>query len=390
MTDRRRPKGTGSIRQRGSRYQATYSYVDGTGTRRRRSKRFDTRTDARKWLNARLNEVTQGRTSNVSASTLDEYLTEWVAALRLTGLEPTTLNWYRSAVETHIVPALGRVRLDRLSPTRIDAFLATKAESGRIDGKGGLGPTSIRRLRTTLSKALSDAVRKGLITENPMKRVDPLRIPRSDVTATVWSPETISTFLAATRTDRLFPLWRLAAMTGLRREELAALKWPDLDLKAGVVSIRRARVDVGGEVIVKGPKSPASRRLVDLDAETLAVLRRWRKRQVKERLTAGPAWEPGEWVFADKIGRPWRPDGITYRFTKAIKSAGVPPTDIRGLRHAHATALLATGAHPKIVQERLGHSSIKVTMDIYSSVLPGIQREAVERLASTIDEGVQA
>jgi len=385
MTEQRRPKGTGSIRQRGARYQATYSFVDGTGARRRRSERFDTRTEARKWLNARLNEVDLGKVVDTSALTVDEYLTQWVASLPLTGLEPTTLNWYRSAVETHIVPALGRVRLDRLSPTRIDVFLATKAESGRVDGKGGLGPTSLRRLRTTLSKALSDAVRKGLIAENPMKRVDPLRVPRSDVTATVWSPQTISKFLTAAKDDRLFPLWRLAAMTGLRREELAALTWPDIDLKAGVVSVRRARVDIGGEIIVKGPKSAASRRLVDLDDQTLKVLRNWRKRQAKERLTVGPGWDPSEWVFTDKIGRPWRPDGITYRFTKAVKKAGLPSTHIKGLRHAHATALLMTGAHPKVVQERLGHASIKVTMDIYSSVLPGIQREAIDRLANIID-----
>ena len=385
MTEQRRPKGTGSIRERGSRHQAIYSYVDATGIRRRRSKRFDTRTEARKWLNARLNEVNQGRISDAGTVTLGEYLTDWVAALPLTGLEPTTINWYREAVVKHIVPTLGRVRLDRLSPTRIDAFLAVKAESGRVDGKGGLGPVSIRRLRTTLSKALSDAIRKGLITDNPMRRVDPLRIPRSDVTATVWSPETTSTFLASTKSDRLFPLWRLAAMTGLRREELAALQWPDIDLKSGVVSVRRARVDIGGEIIVKGPKSAASRRLIDLDNETLLALRKWRKKQAKERLTAGPGWEPGEWVFTDKLGQPWRPDGITYRFTKAVKNAALPPTHIKGLRHAHATALLATGAHPKVVQERLGHASIKVTMDIYSSVLPGIQRDAIDRLASIID-----
>ncbi len=385
MTEQRRPKGTGSIRERGSRYQAIYSYVDGTGTRRRRSKRFDTRTEARKWLNARLSEVNQGNTHDAGTVTLDEYLTEWVAALPLTGLEPTTVNWYRSAVKKHIIPALGTVRLDSLSSTRIDAFLGVKAESGRLDEKGGLGPVSIRRLRTTLSKALSDAVRKGLIAENPMGRVDPLRVPRSDVTATVWSPETISAFLTSTKKDRLYPLWRLAAMTGLRREELAALQWPDIDLKSGVVSVRRARVDIGGEIIVKGPKSAASRRSIDLDNETLLALQKWRKKQVKERLTAGPGWEPGEWVFTDQLGRPWRPDGITYRFTKAAKTAGLPPTHIKGLRHAHATALLATGAHPKVVQERLGHASIKVTMDIYSSVLPGIQRDAIDRLANIID-----
>ena len=119
----------------------------------------------------------------------------------------------------------------------------------------------------------------------------------------------------------------------------------------------------------------------DLDHETVAVLKRWKVDQLEERMLAGSAWEPGEWVFTDQIGRPLRPDSITHRFQRAVGTAGLPDTDVKGLRHAHATAMLRAGVHPKIVQERLGHASIKVTLDIYSSVLPGMQREAVEQLA---------
>lgn len=154
-----------------------------------------------------------------------------------------------------------------------------------------------------------------------------------------------------------------------------------------VLSVRRARVEVDGKVHVKRPKSSKSRRTVDLDGDTVSVLRDWRKHQLEERLRAGSAWESGEWVFTDEIGRPWYPSQLTKVLTRRVNSLGLPPTDVKGLRHAHATALLASGVHPEVVRERLGHSFISVTIDIYSSVVPGMQREAVEKLAETMKRG---
>lgn len=378
----RRPKGTGSIRTRGRSYQATYSYIDGLGQRRRRSAIFETRTEARSWLTSRLAEAKSGRVTDAGAVTVGEYLTDWLGSLGMAQLEAGTVSWYRSAVTRHIVPELGGVKLSKLSAVQIESFLAGKAASGRLDGSGGLGPASVRRLQVTLHKALDAAVRKGLLASNPADLADKPKIPPRDVTESVWSPETMSAFLTATVQDRLHPLWHTACMTGLRRSELAGLQWPDIDLDGGTLSVKRARTQVDGKPVVKGPKSAASRRVVDLDSETVAVLRRWKVAQLEERLRAGTVWGPGEWVFADEIGAPWRPDSLTRAFTMAGRAAGLPPTDVKGLRHAHATALLRAGVHPKVVQERLGHSSISVTMDIYSSVLPGMQREAVERLAA--------
>lgn len=238
------------------------------------------------------------------------------------------------------------------------------------------------RLQVTLHKSLDAAVRKGLLATNPVDFADKPRVPARDVTEGVWSPEHMSAFLEATGSERLGVLWRVACMTGLRRSELAGLQWGDLDLDAGVLSVRRARTQVDGYPVVKGPKSASSRRVVDLDDETIAALRRWKVAQLEERLRAGTAWESGDWCFTDQLGRPWRPDSLTRTFMARAAALGLPVTDVKGLRHAHATALLRAGVHPKVVQERLGHSSISVTMDIYSSVLPGMQREAVDRLAS--------
>jgi integrase len=274
------------------------------------------------------------------------------------------------------------VKLARLSAVQIERFLIDKADHGRLDGTGGLGPASVRRLQVTLHKSMSAAVRKGLLATNPVDLADKPKIPARDVTEDVWSPEQMTAFLEATVTDRLAPAWHVACMTGLRRSELCGLQWSDIDFKTAVLSVRRARTQVDGRPVVKAPKTASSRRAVDLDAGTITALRRWKVAQAEERLRAGTAWEAGDWCFADELGRPWRPDAMTRSFIQAATAAGLPRTDIKGLRHAHATALLRAGVHPKVVQERLGHSSIAVTMDIYSSVLPGMQREAVERLAS--------
>jgi integrase len=246
-----------------------------------------------------------------------------------TGVSLATVSWYRSAVIRHIVPVLGTVKLGRLSAVQIEAFLAEKAESGRLDGSGGLGPASVRRLQVTLHKALDAAVRKGLLASNPADLADKPKIPQRDVTETVWAPETMTAFLGATSEDREHPLWHLACWTGLRREELAGLQWSDIDLDTGMLSVRRARTQVDGKPILKGPKSAASRRTIDLDAETVAVLRRWKVAQLEERLRAGTAWEPVEWCFTDEIGAPLRPDGLTLKFVRRVKALGLPGTDIK-------------------------------------------------------------
>ncbi|MCH7667580.1 MAG: tyrosine-type recombinase/integrase [Acidobacteria bacterium] len=383
----RRPKGTGNIRERGGRFQATYSYMDATGRRRLRSETFDTKTEARAWLTARLAEVATGRVSDPGTLTVGEYLQDWLGSLGMAQLEAATVSWYRSAVIRHIIPALGGVKLSKLSAIQVEAFLAEKAENGRLDGKGGLGPVSVRRLHVTLRKALAAAVRKGMLATNPVDLADKPKIPPVDVTESCWTPEHMTAFLEATKADRLAPLWRTACMTGLRRSELCGLQWPDIDLDAGVLSVKRAMVQVDGKPILKGPKSASSRRAVDFDAGTVAVLRRWKVSQLEERLLAGTAWEQGDWVFTNEIGAPWRPDSLTKTFLKTARATELPRTDVRGLRHAHATAMLRAGVHPKVVQERLGHSSIAVTMDIYSSVLPGMQREAIDRLASMMEPG---
>ncbi len=392
MSDKRRPRGTGSVREWNGRVQARYTFFDAQGHRRERSKLFDTRTEARGWLTDRLAEVAGGSVADARSITLGEYLGHWLGSLGMAQLEAATLSWYRSAVERHIVPQIGHVRLDRITPVMVEAFLSERASSGRLRRPGddettpkGLGPSSVRRLTVTLHKALDAAVRKGMLARNPVDSADKPKMPASDVTLDVWAPDEIAAFLQATRQHRLAAVWRTAAMTGLRRSEVCGLQWGDLDLETGRLSVRRAIVSVDGRPHVKPPKTAKSRRTVELDAGTVAILREWRKSQLEERLRAGEVWEAGEWVVADELGRFLRPDHVGRLFSRLVASAGLRPITFRKLRHSHATALLVAGEAPKVVQERLGHASITMTMDIYSAVLPNMQRDAVERLASMME-----
>jgi integrase len=291
-------------------------------------------------------------------------------------------------VERHIIPALGATRLDRLTPTMIEAFLADRVARGRLDGKGGLSPASVKRLRVTLHKALKAAVRKGLLMRNPMELADSPKMPPRDVTVDVWTGDELVRFIEVTEDHRLGAVWRLAAMSGLRREELVGLQWGDVDLEVGRLSIRRAVVSDKGRARVKDPKTPASRRTVELDAGTVAALRRWRRAQLEERLRAGTAWVDEDWIVADELGRLLRPDRVGRLFNKVVAEAGLRRITIRQLRHSHATDLLAAGEQPKVVQERLGHSSIGVTLDVYSAVLPNMQRDAIDRLGARFESQI--
>ena len=183
----------------------------------------------------------------------------------------------------------------------------------------------MRRLRVTLHKALSDAVRDGLLSSNPVDLAGTVKVPVQDVTETVWNPDQTTTFLEAVAEDRLYPLWRLVAWTGLRREEACGLQWGDVDLTAATLSVKRARVQVdGGAPITKGPKSPASRRVVDFDTDTRDVLKRWKVAQLEEQLRAGTAWAGGEWLFTNEIGEPVYPEYVGKRFAKLTAGLDLP------------------------------------------------------------------
>ena len=202
----------------------------------------------------------------------------------------------------------------------------------------------------------------------------------------MYGPEETAAFLAFTAGTRLEAAWHLTLKRGVRRGELG-LKWDDVDLDSGHLRVRRTRLEYGGKVSEDTPKSKASARVVSLDAETVRVLREHRRRQAGERLAAGSAYEAGDWVFTDEVGRPYRPDLISRRFKQAARDAGLPTIRLHDARHTAATLALEAGIDIKVVSEQLGHSTTQITADIYQHVRRVKADDAAERVAALLAMG---
>lgn len=310
-------------------------------------------------------------------TSLAEFLrSEWLPAIRTT-VRATTFANYVTHVECQMVPHLGDLKLREIQGRTLNAFYATLLARGRIDGKGGLATSSVRRLHAALHKALKDAVRWGYLTENPADAADPpkLRAEGPKEMAT-WSAAQLRSFLDQARSDRLYPLWFVLATTGMRRGEVLGLRWCDIDLEAGHISVRQSIVAVGRETQVSTPKTNRSRRVVAIDKRTCEVLAEFRARSMH----IGPK----DLIFGHCFRGDISPTAVTQSFRRLIEAFGLPIIRLHDLRHTHATHALEAGVHPKMVSERLGHSTVSLTLDVYSHAVPHMQRDAADQIAQVI------
>lgn len=309
-----------------------------------------------------------------------EYLTnQWLPAIAST-IRPTTFLSYQGHVQRHLVPALGCLPLQQLSPAHLNALYQRLLSP---NGQRALSPATVRRIHATLHRALKDAVRWNQLTRNPADGADPPRNAQEQEMK-VWSVMELKKFLAAERGSRLYPLWLTLATTGMRRGEVLGLRWEDVDLAAPTISIRQTRVMLGYEPLTSTPKTRRGKRLMALDPGTASALRENSRRQEEELLEAGPAGNHSGYVFTRPDGEPYHPEKVSKLFRKAARNAGLPPIRLHDLRHTYATLALSAGVHPKIVSERLGHASIGITLDCYSHCLPALSEEAACRVAALV------
>lgn len=318
------------------------------------------------------------RRSPAHGVTIARYMrTQWLPAKR-PSLKPTTHFRYERMVETYLLPHLGRVPLRSLTARDLEQLYARLLLTGRAAG-GPLAPKTVLNVHQILRKALSDAVRRGLVTKNVALMVDPPRVTASPEQR-CWNEAQLRSFLASAREHRLFPALRLAAMTGMRRGEVLGLRWTDLDLEGGRLSVRRSATCAGYRVHVTTNKTATSRRAIDLDAETVAVLADWRTIQATE---LGRESLP---VFTTARGELVHPHLLSQTFGRLARQARLPRIRLHDLRHTHATLLLKAGVPLKVVSERLGHSTPAFTMCVYQHVLPGMQRDAADLFARLMDD----
>ena len=355
-----------------------------TGKRRQLSKQgFRNKRDAETALNAVLKGLEDGSTPRRSTTTLGDFLDDWLLVQKQR-IRPTTWHGYEMAVE-RIKRHLGKAKLQALSPLQIEKFYSTLLESGRSGG-GALAAKTVRNTHVVLRKALADAERLELVHRNAAGTAQAPSVQRPEYIT--WSSDELKEFLSVIRSDRQYAAFVLLATTGMRRGEVLGLRWGDLDFDAGELAVAHTITTAGFDQIVSGPpKTPRSRRHVFLDDATLAVLREHRKRQREDRLAAGPSWDKdNDLVFRNELGGSIHPDWFSHEFERLIRKVGVKRIRLHDLRHTYATLALKAGMHPKIVSERLGHSTVGVTLDLYSHVTPSIARDAANVVASRVLE----
>lgn len=362
------------------------------GRQRTRGGQYRTREEAEAELHSRLAEHEQGGRPDRRKVTVAEWLDEWLGAVK-SEYSPSTWDTVRMHCERYLKPRVGGLRLRDLTAWRVRWLYSELETSGRVrqSEDGGAEPkplsaSTVHRVHVTLSRALSDAVKDGLLTANPAARQH--RAPESPEQS-VWSVQQLKAFYAATRDDRLGAMWRLAPSTGMRRGELAGLRWTDINFESGNIALFTAFVkDSSAEGGFKRKKLKGRRgRNIALDAETLSMLRAHRRRQAQEQLAREGEWRNDEGlVFTHPDGKPLHPDSVTGAWERAVRKAGLPAIKLHEARHTHASLMLEAGVHPKIVQERLGHSSISITSDLYSHVTPGLQQQAAQQVASLVDD----
>ena len=308
--------------------------------------------------------------------TVERFLWDtWLPATRTTIRTSTYLS-YRSHLRNHIGPYIGEKRLDKIDGSSLNELYATLLDRGRADGTG-LSASSVGRVHAVLHRAFRDAVRWQLIAHNPASSADPpkMRATRQTQFAT-WTAGELGRFLEFVEDDKLYPLWLVLATTGMRRGEALGLRWSDVDLARGEAAIRQTVVSHDYVIALSEPKTARGRRVVALDNYTVEALRTYKEKGAPE--------QDDELVFCYGTGTPLNPIDISKRFITLSKRAGLRRIRLHDLRHTHATLALQAGIHPKIVSERLGHSTIAFTLDVYSHAIPHLQKEAAAEIAALV------
>lgn len=373
----RRGHGEGSIYQRKSdnKWVGTVDLGWADGKRKRKVVYGATRAAARERMAEVQRQLHEG-TLPSGRQRLGPFLEDWLTVvLPSTHIRPSTVANYALVVRKHLIPGLGHQWLNKLRPEDVQRFLNEKATS--------LSPRSVQNLRTLLGAALQHAMKWGYVARNVARLTNPPRLERKEVVPL--SPMEARRLLEESKEDRLYALYTVALAIGLRKGEVSALRWADVDLEAATLRVTGTLKRVTGEGLVRDePKTSRSRRTVPLPQVCLDGLQAHRVAQALERLAQGERWQDLGYVFTSPVGSPLDPRNLTRHFEAACRHAELPKTRFHDLRHTCASLLLAQGVQPRVVMETLGHSGIAITMDLYAHVMPSQQREAADRMQSLL------
>jgi integrase len=355
-------------------YRGAYFGPDG----KRRYISGRTKEETRRALREARANADQGLAFDADNLRVGEYLDRWLSNSVSDTVKATTFERYEQIVRLHLKPSLGRVKLKALTPAHIRSLYREKLEAGS-------SARTVRYIHTTLHKALKQAVMDGLIPRNATEAVKPPQSTREEMRPLTPEQAKLLLQVAHETGDRLEALYVLAIHTGLRQGEILGLKWDDVDLEDGSLQVRRTLTITKDGPVFTTPKTTGSRRSVKLTSKATEALKRHLERQLVEIDRVGSLWSENGLIFASETGEPLNRHNLTRRsFKPLLKRAGLPQIRFHDLRHTCATLLLTRNVNPKIVSEMLGHSSIAITLDTYSHVLPNMRDAAAAAMEEAL------
>lgn len=376
---RRRGNGEGAIYKRKDNGLWCASLTLTTG--KRKYLYGHTREDVATKLTRAMRDVQDGLPLPSGRLSVEAFLRRWLEEAARPTLKPSTFESYRGIVEHHLIPGLGRHKLAQLTPLHVQAFLNERSQASAANHhKGRLSPRRVQMLYAVLRVALGRATKWGLVARNVALLVDPPRVPKTNVQALTFTQA--RALLRAAQGHPYELLYATLLTTGLRVGEALALRWADVDLEAGRLTVRHTLEHLPGQPWrLAEPKSASSRRTIPLLPEALAALSAQRKRVVERRLRA-IVWTDHDLVFPGETGEPPHVSSVSHKFKQLLTPAGLPTTHrLHDLRHSMATYLLASGVAHRLVMDLMGHSQISMTMR-YQHVLPTMLDAEIRRLAA--------
>jgi len=372
----------GHVRERPAGSGNWYAVIDtrdpATGKRKRKWHKLEATGKRRAQIECAgiISAIQGGSYLEPDKTTLAQFMDRWLENTK-PNVAPRTHERYAEIARRNIAPLLGSVLLSKLKPAQILEAYGKALSKGRSDGKGGLSPQTVQHMHRVLKQALKQAVRWELLHRNPADAVDAPKVERRQMQ--VYNvPQTVD-LIEAVRGKRVFIAVVLAAMCGLRRGEIAALRWHNVDLDKGRLLVVQSAEQTRAGIRYTEPKRGRTHN-VSLSAVVVSELRAWRVEQAQEMLRLGIRPTDDTLVCTTAAGNGIQPNSLTHEWLKSIEGTGLPRIRFHDLRHTHATHMLASGVHVKVASERLGHSKIGITLDLYSHVMPGMQEDAVAKV----------